>query len=155
MHHILLILDKYFVCKMFILSDKCSRVESIIFHSELLWIRRKWEDFKYKYLSEWLCKNKKTKQKNNNFSLTCMFLVLVTLNWCHIAMLNYDLYPQTFIMLWMSGIITLQEGSTTSIQWTDTLSHVTTLLPASREDLGMTHRTGKKNKQQQLGALPL
>lgn len=64
---------------------------------------------------------------------------------CHKEM--FKLYPQTFVVVWMSGIITLQErGNTVSIQSTDThLSHITTLRPASTEDPGLTPKTGKKN----------
>lgn len=59
----------------------------------------------------------------------------------------FKLYPQTLIILWMSGTITLQEkGNITSIQSTDShLSHVTTLLLGSTEDPGMTPKTGKNN----------
>lgn len=60
----------------------------------------------------------------------------------------FKLYLQTFVIIGMSGIITLQErGNTISIQSTDThLSHVTILLPASTEDPGLTPKTGKKQQ---------
>lgn len=74
------------------------------------------------------------------------------LNKCSFLLLGLNiemskLYPQTLIILWVSGIITQQEkGSTTSIQSIDThLSHVTTLLPASTEDPGMSLKTGNNN----------
>lgn len=57
----------------------------------------------------------------------------------------FHLYPQTFIILWMPGIITLQEkGSTTSVRSIDThlILPVTTLHPARTEDPGRTPITG-------------
>ncbi|TKS86776.1 Adapter protein CIKS [Collichthys lucidus] len=59
-------------------------------------------------------------------------------------LLNTACTTMTLIILWVSGIITQQEkGSTTSIQSIDThLSHVTTRLPASTEDPGMSLKTG-------------